>query len=228
MALFANPTQPNLADYITFLGSIGIPSNMIPPDFTGTGTLVAASTALTIASVTTGALYAGAAVYDADASIQVGTTIQTPVPAGGGVGSYVMSLPAVTNEAVPEAITAYNGQVLTTFNVAMDTVNDALSSGSPTLYTLAVYNLGADRLINFAVDITNQTFFADLRSTYRITDISVGVPSSASDNGTSTGILNPEQMRLLTLADLQTLKTPWGRTYMGIAQNYGQTLWGLT
>jgi hypothetical protein len=40
-------------------------------------------------------------------------------------------------------------------------------------------------------------------------------------------MLNPEVMNNLTFADLQTLKTPWGRIYLGIAQDVG-TLWGVT
>lgn len=114
------------------------------------------------------------------------------------------------------------------FQVATDTVNDDIAIGSQTLYTIAVYNLGADRLVNFAVDVAGQTYFHDLREKLRLWDPKVGIPSSANDGGTAVGILNPDQLKTLTLDDLQMLKTPWGRRYMGIAQKYGQDIWGLT
>jgi hypothetical protein len=41
------------------------------------------------------------------------------------------------------------------------------------------------------------------------------------------GLLNPEAMKTFTLANLQNLKTPWGREYLAIAQRAGTT-WGLT
>jgi hypothetical protein len=116
----------------------------------------------------------------------------------------------------------------TTLSIAQDIVNEALSCASPHIYTLAVYNLAADRLLNFAIDQPNQTYFQDLRKQFRISDISVGVVASISDEGTSMSVLNPESMKALTLQDLQTLKTHYGRAYMGFAQMYGTNLWGLT
>jgi hypothetical protein len=112
--------------------------------------------------------------------------------------------------------------------VALDTVTESLNVASSTIYTLAVYNLGADRLVNYAQDLPNSTFFVGLRAQYSIGVPSVGVVSSATDNGTYATILNPEAMRTLTFADLQTLKTPWGRQYMSFAQMYGSNLWGLS
>lgn len=117
--------------------------------------------------------------------------------------------------------------VLTTLDIAREMVNETLQV-SPNIYTLAVYNLATDRLINYANDVPGQTFFQDLRKQFRLTDVSVGVPSQASDQGTAVGILNPEQLKLLTIQDLQTMKTPYGRVYMGFAQAYGQTIWGLS
>ena len=37
----------------------------------------------------------------------------------------------------------------------------------------------------------------------------------------------PKAFDELTIGNLQNLKTPWGRVYLGIAQSYG-TLWGLS
>ena len=51
--------------------------------------------------------------------------------------------------------------------------------------------------------------------------------ASASDEGTSTALLNPEFMKTLTLQNLQALKDPYGRTYLQFAQSFGP-VWGLT
>lgn len=115
----------------------------------------------------------------------------------------------------------------TTLAIAKELVNEQLCAASSLMYTLAVYNLAADRLINYAPDVPEQTFFSDLRRTLRISDVSLGVVSASSDEGSSMAYLNPEQLKMLTLQDLQTLKTPYGRTYLGIAQSIG-TNWGLS
>jgi hypothetical protein len=118
--------------------------------------------------------------------------------------------------------------VFTSFWVSLAIVNPVIGVGSGRLYVLAVYNLAADRLINYARDQPNQTYFEDKRDNLKIYLPRVGVPSSANDNGTAVGILNPEFMKTMTLRDLQTLKTPWGRAYMEIALDYGPNIWGVS
>lgn len=117
--------------------------------------------------------------------------------------------------------------IVTSLAIAQEIVNEQLACASPRMYTLAVYNLATDRLINYAPDVQNQTYFQDLRKDMKINQPSVGVVSSSSDESTSTTLLNPEQMKYFTLRDLQMLKTPYGREYMGLAQSVG-TIWGLT
>jgi hypothetical protein len=126
------------------------------------------------------------------------------------------------------AITSTGGVnwFILTLGLALETVNHQLRV-SPATYTWAVYNLGADRLINFAQDVPKQSFFKKLREDLKIYSPALGVPTAASDQGTSVGLLNPDQLRGLTLADLQTLKTPQGRVYLGIAQSVG-SVWGLS
>lgn len=137
----------------------------------------------------------------------------------------------------PQANLPANSQIIIdTFNIALSTVNRSLSAAgllptpvaTPTPYCMAIYNLGADRIINFAIDVTNQTYFKDLRTSLHILDTRLGVVASGSDQGTSMTLINPKQMMLFTLQDLQTLKTTFGREYMAIAQTYGRSLWGLT
>jgi hypothetical protein len=115
--------------------------------------------------------------------------------------------------------------VLASFLIAIDLVNCDLPCG---MYAFAVYNLAADRLINISPDQTGQSYWQELRKNFKIYDVSVGVAASGSDQGTAVSILNPEMMQHLTLFDLQTLKTPYGRAYMGMAQNYGPNIWGLS
>jgi hypothetical protein len=117
------------------------------------------------------------------------------------------------------------------YDVAHDVVNPFINRISPIQYTLAVYNLGGDRLVNFCPDQAGQTYFEGLRSPppagFGLFNFVPGVVQSAADVSTSDGLLVPEFMKGLTLQNLALLKTPWGRQYLAIAQDTG-TIWGLT
>lgn len=95
------------------------------------------------------------------------------------------------------------------------------------LYSLAIYNLGTDNVINYATDQTGRTYFQDLRKNYNINLFVPGVTGASSDSGTAQSRVTPEFMKNFTLMDLGNLKTPYGRAYLGIAQQYG-TIWGLS
>lgn len=119
--------------------------------------------------------------------------------------------------------------------VALGLVNTTLTL-VPGIYPLAVYNLGADNVINFAPDVgvvdangntKNYTFFDDIRTKLNIELFVPGVVLSSGDSGTSASRATPEFMKTFTMANLQNLKTPYGRQYLAFAQAYG-TLWGLT
>lgn len=121
----------------------------------------------------------------------------------------------------------------TAFNVAMAIVNTALVQvpvGPPasgvSIYTLAVYNLAASNLIEFAHDLPGQCFFEDLRKKWSMNSFVAGVINSSSDEGTSQSMTVPEAFNTLTIADLQYLKNPYGRQYLALAQRFG-TLWNL-
>jgi hypothetical protein len=75
----------------------------------------------------------------------------------------------------------------------------------------------------------SETFFANARAKFKLTGSFVpGVPTSASDQGTSVGLLNPDFFRGLDMYSLGLLKTPYGQTYLRLAQAYGPNVWGLT
>jgi hypothetical protein len=219
--MLTNPTTPNLSDYTTFLyGAVGIPAQQLP---TASGTATGGSTTTLVDISKTWATNQWAGYFVCDS-----TQGEIPVIASSNANTLTFFAPVPNAIAAGDAYLIIPDSVYTSFIVSMETVNETLNCASPTLYTLAVYNLAADRLINFANDQPNQTYFRDVRDKFKISVVSVGVVSGTSDEGTSTNLLNPEAMRMLTLQDLQTLKTPYGRYYMGIAQDYGSTIWGLT
>jgi hypothetical protein len=113
------------------------------------------------------------------------------------------------------------------YNVALAIVNHGLAVVGGPIYMLAVYNLAADNLINYAQDIPPSTYFADLRKFYKIGNLPLGLIQSTSDQGTSESLMIPDAFKELTLANLQNLKTPWGRQYLAWAQSWG-TNWGLS
>lgn len=96
------------------------------------------------------------------------------------------------------------------------------------IYTLAVYNLAGDNLVNYAQDQPGDCFFSDLRKKMNIDGFVSGVISSSGDEGTSQSMVVQEAAKNFTLANLQQLKTPWGRQYLAFAQSYGPTTWGLS
>lgn len=111
---------------------------------------------------------------------------------------------------------------------ALETVNDYICMVAPRQYVEAVYNLAADRAVYLANDAPNQTYFKDLRESFRTSSPSLGVVSSASNQATSMGQINPKTLQELTLAELQYLKSPYGRRYIQIAQTYGDALFGVS
>jgi len=118
--------------------------------------------------------------------------------------------------------------ITTTLAIAQDVVNDQLNQVQPIIYTLAVYNYAADRLINFAIDVGGLTYFRDLRSQLGINVFAAGVVASSSDQGTSQSLEVLRSMKGLTIGQMQMMKTIYGRQYLDFAQAYGPSPWGLT
>ncbi len=116
------------------------------------------------------------------------------------------------------------------FDVAMSIVNRALISapaGSLTAlmpYAWAVYNLAGSTLLNFAQDQPGRDYFHALRKELGINKFQPGMVASSGDVSTSTGLLNPEFMKQLTMRDLQNAKDPYGRAYLEIAMMYGSSV----
>jgi len=118
------------------------------------------------------------------------------------------------------------------YDVAIAIVNPQFQSvpspsTSPSVYAQMVYNLAGDTLINIAPDQPAQTFFENLRTKFNCLGFVGGVIQSSGDESTSESMVVPEQIKMFTVANLNNLKTPYGRTYIGYAQSVG-TLWGLS
>lgn len=114
------------------------------------------------------------------------------------------------------------------FEISRERVSlDLAYAGSRHLYSMAVYNLAADRVINFADDQPDRLYFKKLRETLDINVFVPGVIASSGSGPTSEGTLNPEFMKNFTMGNLQNLKTQYGRIYLDLAQSVG-TLWGLS
>lgn len=146
-----------------------------------------------------------------------------------GFISFIRTVMGINTTVLPD-----NAPVIAiAYAVAVDLVNIALtcvpssSTTTPSIYALAVYNLAADNLVNYAPDQNGQTFFTDLRKSLNLSGFVGGVIQSTNDNGTGQSMVVPDAMKAFTMANLQQLKTPWGRQYMAFAQSYG-TLWGMS
>ena len=75
--------------------------------------------------------------------------------------------------------------------------------------------------------VASEVFFSSARKQFGINSFVGGTISSSADVSTSESLNVPEQLKGLTLANLQNLKTPFGRRYLEIAGQYGN-LWGIS
>lgn len=113
------------------------------------------------------------------------------------------------------------------YNVALETVNPSFACFGPHIYTQMVYNFGADFLVNYAPDQPGQTYFKDLREALGLNKFIPGLISASNDETTGQSWMIPDIFKEMNLSELELLKTPWGRFYLGWAQKYGP-LWGLS
>lgn len=117
-----------------------------------------------------------------------------------------------------------------TLDMAMEWVYQPIQFCFPAIYVRAVYLFALDRLINFASDPAGSGstgYFATLRASLGINNTVLGLIQSSSDESTSQSWMIPDALKNLSLADLQSLKTPYGREYMAIASQFAP-MWGLS
>jgi hypothetical protein len=99
--------------------------------------------------------------------------------------------------------------------------------GSPSLYALAVYNLGGAILVDIVQDVPPSTFWSDLRTKFNVTMFSFSIVTGAGDQGTSKSGVVPDFVQRMGPMDFWLMQTPWGRMYMQIAGAWG-AIWGLS
>lgn len=122
------------------------------------------------------------------------------------------------------------------FCIALDIVNCWINIASPAIYQFAVYNLGGSNIINYAQDQPDAPpvagsklpYFEYTRQRWNILGYLSGTISAASDESTSQSMVVPGQAENFTLSDIQLSKDPYGRAYLGFAQKFGQTIFGMT
>jgi hypothetical protein len=117
--------------------------------------------------------------------------------------------------------------VLWSYQNAINNVYSLIGALDPINYTLAVYNWGADWLLNWSPDQNGQNFFTNQRKVWNLLTPKTGLVESASDESTSSSYAVSDAMRNMTIGSLNQFNTPYGRAYLAIAQSMG-TLWGLT
>lgn len=215
--MFSDPSTPNLPDFYGYALNQGVPSSDLP---SGTLTTVTIDTSgnLTAAS-STGTVSAGQWINGVDVYIATwnGTSgTVTPVPTA------AVSLPSA------QTFSPYSAWALNyALSVALCGPGSSIS-GLAGMYVMGVYNLAMHQLLKIAQDLTNQTFFAQIRQTYRLTSLVPGPVMASGDQATSETLVIPEFFKNLTLSELDLLKTPYGRDYLGYAQMYGPSIVGVT
>ena len=121
---------------------------------------------------------------------------------------------------------------------SQDSSGAQLNGGGLTFFALAVYNLAGDNLLNYAQDQPGapnvkgskppMPFFAWTRKQWNINGFVSGVIQSAGDETTNQSMVVQDAAKAFTLANLQQLKTPYGRQYLAIAQSFGPETWGIS
>jgi hypothetical protein len=141
--------------------------------------------------------------------------------------AWVANMMGVPSTEMPDTATlqmAYDESL----NLALDDLaNIPYQPGSPSLYALAVYNLGGAILVDIVQDVPPSTYWSDLRTKFNVTMFPLSIVTSAADQGTSKGAVVPRFVQEMMPMDFWLMQTPWGRMYMQIAGGWG-SVWGIS
>lgn len=162
----------------------------------------------------------------------------TPQPTLAGFQAFIKNIMQVPPSALPtdspfiryafaNALAIVNPALRAVCIPQKDAAGVSLNSGGWTIYAEAVYNLAADNLINYAPDLPGFAYYSKLRKKLNINGFVSGVVQDSADESTSVSMVVQEAAKNFTLMNLQQLKTPYGRTYLGLAQSYGPSTWGI-
>jgi hypothetical protein len=222
---FVDPTTPNLADFQTFCQDQGINTTVLPSssDYFAWALDLAQDTVPYVTPVPP-VIYV-LAVYNfglhwliTQAQDVTGLSITALAWSGGLVT-------ATTATALGFAI----GQ---TFQVCIVGAAPAGYTGAFLATTTGTdtftYPLPTNPGAATAPGLFNLAFFAQLRQQFNLLGFVAGVVQSTGDQGTNTALVVPDFFKNLTFADLDLMKTPWGRNYLAYAQKAGPTVVGLS
>lgn len=169
-------------------------------------------------------------------------------PTLAGFQQFVISAMGISTTVLPSS----SNVITMVYNIATATVAQVLScfgftdpwtGQQSSLYAVAVYNYAGALLLQYAQDLPDAPivpgskndqnpnglpFFAWTRQQFNLNGYVGGTIQSATDQGTSQSMVVPEAAETFTLENLELVKTPYGRTYLGIAQKLGPSLFGMT
>lgn len=148
-----------------------------------------------------------------------------PGPNLGGFQWFITNIMEVTTTQLPMSAPV----IEFCFNLAKGIVWNPGFGLPGDIYATMVYNLAGNYLIYYAQDQPDDTAktWSTLRHDLSINSFTGGLVNSASDQGTSDGLMLPQQLSRLTLANLAMLKTPYGQRYLELAQSLGN-VWGIS
>lgn len=238
---FVNPTEPNLADFLTYIIDQGVPAADLPPDSAYPD--YALNYALEVALGPFGVQGSGLkgyappyvmAVYQLGfhhllmwAPDQVVGALYSLTVTDGGSG--YTTAPAVTVAAPASGTTATASAIIQNGAVsALVVVGQGSGYASAPVVTINPPPTGTAATGTASIVTTAQTFFADARVKYELNNFQSGVVLASGDQNTSQTLVVPELYKNLTMYAQDLVKTPWGRAYLQYAQLYGSTIIGLT
>ncbi|MXV44327.1 hypothetical protein GS501_04610 [Saccharibacter sp. 17.LH.SD] len=141
-----------------------------------------------------------------------------------GFESFVRTVMQVPMSAMPT-----HDELAFAFDLAKDLALPDIQCISLRVYKAALYNLAASNLIQFSQDQPQSAtprFWKNLRLSLGMNSFTPGLIASSSDGGTSQSWSIPNTLKDLSLADLQTLKNPYGQFYLSLAQQFG-SIWTM-
>jgi len=138
-----------------------------------------------------------------------------------GYVSFIRNIMGINTTLLPDGSPVIEFSYNFALNICTDLLSVIPQIPGQFLYITAVYNLAGDTLLTYAQDQPGQTFFAQAKQKYQLNAFVSGVVSFAGDEGTQSTLSVPEALKGLTIGNLQNLKTPYGRTYLQIAQDFG-------
>jgi|SRR6185312_870870 len=159
--------------------------------------------------------------------VTLGQDVTYPIATASWAGGLVTLTTTITNQFQPGqqimvqglSPLAYDAGFAKPFVVnSVDVPTNALT------YAVAA-NPGAATLLAGAA--VSGVVFQTMRLRYQLNTFAPGLVATGADQGTSVGLDNPDWLKGLTIADLDYIKTPWGRHYQAIAMRVG-TIWGLS